>query len=78
MVCRMAVILMNGTVHGDNIALDEPLPVQEGCRVRIRIEPIEDPEFAIPPEENARLWRQWAATGPQGPIDRDDDWPNDL
>jgi hypothetical protein len=37
----------------------------------------DDDELALSEAENAGLLREWAAQGPQGPIDDSDDLPND-
>ena len=74
----MGVMQGTGTVHGDTISLDTPLEPLEGRRVRVRVEPIEDADLVISAEQNAVLWKEWAERGPQGPIDGDDEWPDDL
>ena len=40
-------------------------------RVRIVVEPIEEAEIVLTPEENARLLREWLEHGPQGPLDEE-------
>lgn len=63
-----------GTVRGNAIVLDAPVPELEGRRVHVIVEPL--PERAISSDENARLWSDWVAKGPQGPLEEGDDaWP---
>jgi hypothetical protein len=68
---------VTGVLHGTTVTLDAPLPRLDGRRVRVFIEPvIEEPDPSA--AENAELLRQWAARGPQGPIDDEEDFPDDL
>jgi hypothetical protein len=68
---------VTGTVHGNTIALDEPVPPLEGCRVRVTLEPLSTAEVELTAEEQARLLREWAAKGPQGPLEAEDGWPDE-
>jgi hypothetical protein len=61
-----------GVVHGKTITLDDELPPFEGKRVRVVLEIVEDSELELDPPEQARLWQQWAAQGPQGPLGEED------
>jgi hypothetical protein len=66
---------VTGVLHGATITLDAPLPPLDGRRVRVIIEPVEERELSA--AENAALLREWAARGPQGPIeDEDDNFPD--
>lgn len=58
-----------GVVHGKVIELDEPVPGLEGRRVRVVVEPVDEP--TADRVEQQRAWEEWAARGPQGPIDDD-------
>src|SRR5262245_54116772 len=58
-----------GVVHGKLIELDEPVPGLEGRRVRVVVEPVD--EVAADRAEQQRAWEEWAARGPQGPIEDD-------
>ena len=58
-----------GVVHGKVIELDEPVPDLEGRRVRIVVEAAD--ETTTNAVEQQRAWEEWAARGPQGPIDDD-------
>jgi hypothetical protein len=61
---------LTGWVHGNTITLDEPVEPYDGMRVVVRIEKADDTEeVSIPSVMQARLWQDWLASGPQGPID---------
>ncbi|HEX4963734.1 MAG TPA: hypothetical protein VF173_23105 [Thermoanaerobaculia bacterium] len=64
---------LTGWIHGNTITLETMTPPLEGKRVRIRIEPAEDSEAEIRPEEQAQLWQEWVAQGPQGPVDLEEE-----
>lgn len=64
-----------GTVRGKFIELDDPVPAFEGQRVRLVVEEASDKEMALSSEEQALLWQQWVESGPQGPIDEEDNIP---
>lgn len=66
-----------GTVRGNTIALDEPVPPLEGRRVRVILEPLPVEEISLTSEEQERLLREWAAKGPQGPLDAEGPWPDE-
>ena len=66
-----------GTVHGNTIALDEPVPPLEGRRVRVFLELLPLEESNLTSEEQERLLREWAAKGPQGPLDAEGPWPDE-
>lgn len=65
--------VLTGWVHGNTITLEAAVPPLEGKRVLVRIEPAEDPEAALTPDVQARLWQSWVERGPQGPIEDDGD-----
>jgi hypothetical protein len=58
-----------GRIHGKVIELDAPVPDLEGQRVRIVVEPVEEP--AADAVELRRAWDAWVANGPDGPISDD-------
>lgn len=58
---------LHGLVHGNTVVLDEAVPPLEGKRVRVVLEPVEEPTLTR--EQNLEVWRQWLAHGPQGPIE---------
>lgn len=64
---------LTGWVHGNTITLETMTPPLEGKRVRISIEPAEDSEAVIQPEEQARLWQEWVEHGPHGPVELDEE-----
>jgi hypothetical protein len=69
---------VTGTVHGNTITLDEAVPPLEGRRVRVNLEPLtDDPDQVLTADEQARLLREWAAGGPQGPLDAENEWPDE-
>jgi hypothetical protein len=62
--------LLTGWIHGNTITLEAPIPPLEGKRVFLRIEEsAEDLDVILPADVQARLWRDWAETGRQGPIE---------
>jgi hypothetical protein len=62
-----------GTIHGNTITLDAEVPPLEGRRVRVVIEPLDAAEVVLSPDQQAQLWQAWARSGPQGPIDEDEE-----
>ncbi len=68
---------LTGTLHGNVIELDIVEPVEEspgrGQRVLVAVEPLDDAELELSPEQQAQLLRAWAEHGPQGPIDDEGD-----
>jgi hypothetical protein len=67
---------LTGTLHGDTITLDTvdaasgaESPASESRRVRVVVEPLEDADLVLTPEQQARLLISWAERGPQGPIE---------
>lgn len=66
-----------GTVRGNTIALDGPVPPLEGRRVRVILEPLSSEETAPAPEEQERLLLEWAEKGPKGPLDAEVPWPDE-
>ena len=71
-------ITASGIVHGSVVEFDQPLPIPDGCRVRVVLE-LEEAVLAqlqLTDEEHRKLFTQWVESGPQGPIDEDDmAWP---
>lgn len=66
-----------GTVHGNTITLDTPVPPLEGRRVRVSLEPLTDPDMALTEDQQTQLLREWAVRGPQGPLDAENEWPDE-
>ena len=65
---------MTGTLHGNVITLDTIEPAakkapDQGQRVRVALEPLDEADLVLAPEQQAQLLRAWAEHGPQGPID---------
>ena len=66
---------MHGVVHGQRVELEDRVPGLEGRRVRVRLEVV-DEERKLSSAEQSELWQQWVESGPQGPIEEDEDgWP---
>jgi hypothetical protein len=55
------------------LRLARELPAPERRRLLEELEKLEDE--ALPAEDNEKLWAEWVARGPQGPIDSDESWP---
>jgi hypothetical protein len=66
----MAEAALTGVLHGNTITLDAPVPPLEGQRVRVLIA-LDDQDLTLAAEEQARLWDEWAQSGPQGPLEDD-------
>ena len=65
----------HGVVHGRQVELEESVPSLEGKRVRVRLEVLED-EKSLSHSDQIEIWRKWAESGPQGPIEDDGEgWP---
>ena len=62
---------LKGRVLGKTIVLDDSVPPLDGRRVLVVLEPAEEPE--IDQAQNLEVWKAWAASGPQGPIEDDDE-----
>jgi hypothetical protein len=62
---------LTGILHGRTIELDQVEEALEGVRLRLVAEPLEQAEVRLSKEENARRLKEWAASGPQGPLDGD-------
>ncbi len=60
---------LEGTLHGNTITMDLVVPPLEGRRVRVVIEPLDEGEVTLTPNQQAQLWREWVERGPQGPIE---------
>lgn len=63
---------LEGTLYGNTITLDSAVPPLEGRRVRVVIEPLDEGEVILSPNQQAQLWQAWVERGPQGPIDEDE------
>lgn len=64
---------LTGRVHGTTIDLDvAPNYPFEGRRVRVVLDLVED-DGRPAPDELASAWSAWLATGPDGPIEDDDE-----
>lgn len=68
----MADAAVTGLLHGKTITLDAPVPPLDGQRVRVIIAPVEE-EAALTADEQARVWSEWVKSGPQGPIEDDEE-----
>ena len=67
---------IQGVVRGTSIALEEPIPALDGCRVTVVVEAVDPDAIAMPPEELRNAWDSWVASSRQGPLaDEDDGWP---
>ena len=64
----MAEVATTGVLEGNTITLDGPVPPLDGRRVRVVIV-ADETNVELSADEQARLWADWAARGPQGPID---------
>lgn len=64
---------LTGTLHGRQLTLDAALPALEGQRVRVSIEPLDDPDPVLSAEAQRALWQEWRERGPQGPIEDDEE-----
>ena len=62
---------LTGRIHGSVIELDAPVPALEGQRVRVVVEPVDEP--AIGADALRDAWNSWVTTGPDGPIADDDE-----
>jgi hypothetical protein len=62
---------LQGLVQGRTVVLDEAVPPLEGKRVRVVLEPVDEPDLTG--AANLESWRQWLTSGPQGPIDDEGD-----
>lgn len=65
---------MTGTLRGNVITLDTIDPaarevLEQAQRVLVALEPLEDADLVLSPEQQAQLLRAWAEHGPQGPIE---------
>lgn len=60
---------LNGLVQGSTVVLDEAVPVLDGKRVLVLLEPVD--EAVLDRERNLKAWHAWIASGPQGPVQDD-------
>lgn len=56
-----------GVVRGRTIELDSTVPEMDGQRVRVVLEPVEEPRLSN--EQQHELWQAWIERGAQGPIE---------
>ena len=56
-----------GLVRGRIIELESAVPEMDGQRVRVVLEPVEEPMLSN--EQQRELWQAWIERGPQGPIE---------
>ena len=67
-------LTMTGTLHGNVITLDTIDPAakaapDQGQRVLVAVEPLDEADLLLSAEQQAQLLRAWAEHGPQGPIE---------
>jgi hypothetical protein len=62
-----------GVLSGRTITLESEVPPLEGMKVRVVIEPAEEADLTLSPQDQARLWQAWVARGPQGPMEPEED-----
>jgi hypothetical protein len=67
-----------GVLSGKTITLESEVPPLEGMKVRVLIEPAEESDHSLSPQDQARLWQDWVARGPQGPIELEEDHPTET
>jgi hypothetical protein len=58
---------LKGLVQGNTVLLDEPVPLLDGKRVIVVLEPVEE-RPALAREEGTEAWRLWIASSPGGPV----------
>lgn len=61
-----------GTISGKVIMLDAPVPLLDGRRVHILIEPAEE-ELQLSAREQQEAWEQWVQRNNDGPIVDDEE-----
>ena len=54
-------------LKGKVIELEDAIPELDGKRVRVVLEPLEEPRLSA--AEQRELWDEWIEQGPQGPIE---------
>ncbi len=69
-----STMTMTGTLHGNLITLDTVEPAaketsDQGQRVLVALEPLDEADLVLSPEQQAQLLHAWAEYGPQGPIE---------
>lgn len=65
---------LKGLVQGKTVVLDESVPPLDGKRVLVVLEPVDEEQSAeLDRRQNLEAWNAWAAAGPQGPIEDDDE-----
>jgi hypothetical protein len=62
-----------GVLSGKTITLESEVPPLEGMKVRVLIEPAEEADLSLSPQDQIRLWQEWVARGPQGPMELEED-----
>jgi hypothetical protein len=65
---------LKGLVRGRTVVLDESVPPLEGKRVLVVLEPADEEQpVELEHSQNLEAWNAWIASGPQGPIEDDDE-----
>ena len=67
-----------GTLHGNVITLDTVEPAAKeatdrGQRVLVALEPLDEADLVLSPEQQTQLLQAWAKDGPQGAIEDEGD-----
>jgi hypothetical protein len=57
---------LKGLVQGNTVLLDEAVPLLDGKRVLVVLEPVEE-RPALAREQGSEAWRLWVASSPRGP-----------
>jgi hypothetical protein len=64
---------VTGVLHGKTVVLDEAVPPLDGLRVRVILQPVDDSDVDVSRPETERLWQEWMAHGPHGPVPVEDE-----
>lgn len=56
-----------GILRGNTIELEHAIPEMDGQRVRVMLEPIDEPHLSS--LQQSELWQKWIENGPQGPLE---------
>jgi hypothetical protein len=57
--------------EANTVVLDESVPPLDGMRVLVVLELADEEQLSL--QQNLDAWSAWVATGPQGPIEDDDE-----
>ncbi len=63
----MVTTSKTGLLHGTTIELESAVPEMDGKRVRVVLEPVEEPRLSA--EQQSKLWQSWVERGPHGLIE---------